>query len=65
MTDIQVKTKAIGFKVTPDQHRTLEQRAARNGMHLGAWMRSVLLQAATQKPHKGCLRIREPNGNTT
>ena len=56
-----VKTKAANFKVTPEQHRMLEQRAAHCGIRLSAWIRSILLQAATQKPRKGYLRIREPD----
>jgi hypothetical protein len=60
-----VKNKAVGFKVTPEQYQALGQRAARCGVPLGLWMRSILLQAAAQKPHKGHLRIREPDGAVT
>jgi uncharacterized protein (DUF1778 family) len=59
------KTKAMGIKVTPEQYQVLEQRAAHSGMHLSTWMRSILLQVASQKPRKGYLRIREPDGATT
>jgi hypothetical protein len=63
--DVALKTKAVGFKVTPEQYQALEQRAAQCGVPLGFWMRSILLQAASQKPHKGHLRIREPDGAVT
>jgi predicted DNA binding CopG/RHH family protein len=65
MADLPVKTVAMGFKVTPEQYKAIEQRAAHNGMRLGTWMRSILLQAASQKPRKGYLRIREPDGATS
>jgi len=64
MSDVPVKTKAVGFKLTVDQYRELEQRAAHSGVRLSTWMRSILLQAACQKPRKGHLRIREPDGAT-
>lgn len=63
--DVTLKSKAVGFKVTPEQYQALEQRAALCGVPLGFWMRSILLQAAAQKPHKGHLRIREPDGAVT
>lgn len=59
------KTKTAGFKLTPEQFQALEQRAARCGVRPSVWMRSILLQAASQKPLKGYLRIREPDGATT
>jgi hypothetical protein len=65
MADTLVKTKAAGFKITPEQYQMLEQRAEHCGVRLSAWMRSILLQAASQKPRKGYLRIREPDGATT
>jgi predicted DNA binding CopG/RHH family protein len=65
MADLPVKTVAMGFKVSHEQYRAIEQRAASNGMRLSAWMRSILLQAASQKPRKGYLRIREPDGATS
>jgi hypothetical protein len=65
MSDVPVKTKAAGFKLTAEQYRELEQRAARSGVRLSAWMRSILLQAASQKPRNGYLRIREPDGATS
>lgn len=64
MADVPVKTKAVGFKLAPEQYHLLEQRAERCGVRLSAWMRSILLQAAQQKPSKGHLRIREPDGTT-
>lgn len=65
MAHIPVKTKIAAVKLTPEQYRGLEQRAEHCGVRLSAWMRSILLQAASQKPHKGHLRIREPDGATT
>lgn len=61
---VPAKTKAAGFKITPEQFREMAERAAHSGTHLSAWMRSILLQAVAQKPRKGYLRIREPDGAT-
>lgn len=60
-----MRTKAVGFKVTPEQNREMAERAAHSGVHLSAWIRSILLQAVNQKPRKGYLRIREPDRTTT
>ena len=61
------KTKFVGIKFTAEQHRMIEQRAERCKVSMSAWMRSVLLQAAsrptTSRP--GYLRIREPDGALT
>jgi predicted DNA binding CopG/RHH family protein len=65
MGNTQVKTKQTAFKLTPEQFRVLQQRAAHSGVPLSTWMRSILTQAANQKPRKGILRIREPDGATT
>jgi hypothetical protein len=59
------KTKVAAVKLTPEQYREIEQRAERCGVRLSAWMRSILLQAASQKSRKGYLHIREPDGATT
>ena len=64
-TEVPVRTKAMGFKITPEQSREMAERAAHSGVHLSAWMRSILLQALNQKPRKGYLRIREPDRSTT
>jgi hypothetical protein len=53
---VATKTKRAVVKLTPEQYRAIEQRAARCGVRMTAWMRSVLLQAAAGK------RIREPSG---
>lgn len=57
-----VKTKSAGFKISPEQYRQLEQRAAHCGIRVSTWIRLILLQAASQKPRKGYLHIREPDG---
>jgi hypothetical protein len=58
------KTRVAGLKLTPDQYRMIEQRAERRKVSMSAWMRSILLQAATSRPSSngGFLRIREPDG---
>ena len=63
--NVQPKTKVASFKLTPEQYRLLEQRAKQRGMRTGAWMRSILIQAASKSAHEGYLRIREPDGATT
>jgi hypothetical protein len=65
MADISLKTRQTAIKFTPEQYRLLELRAARSGTRVSVWMRSILVQAATLKPHKGYLRIRDPDGATT
>lgn len=65
MVDILVKTKSASFKISPEQYKMLEQRAAHCGVRVSVWIRWILLQAATQKPRKGYLHIREPDGATT
>lgn len=62
---VQMKTRLVGIKLTPDQYRTIEQRAERRGVRVSVWMRSVLLQAASRPPSDGYLRIREPDGALT
>lgn len=62
MANVLVKTLFTGCKVDPEQYQVLKQRAAHSKMPLSTWMRSILIQAATQKPRKGYLRIREPDG---
>lgn len=58
------KTKTATFKVTPEQHRLIEQRAKRCGVRMSTWIRAILLQAATRQATEGYLRIREPDGAT-
>lgn len=60
------KTKVAAFKLSVEQYTLIEQRAERCGVRMGAWMRSVVLQAASRpRPRgEGYLRIREPNGVT-
>jgi len=65
MSDIPLKTKQTAIRFAPEQYRLLEQRAEHCGLRLNVWMRSILVQAATQKPRKGYLHIREPDGTTT
>jgi hypothetical protein len=65
MANAPVKTKMALFKLTIDQHRELKQRAEHCKLSMASWMRSILLQAASQKPRKGYLRIREPDGATS
>lgn len=59
-----VKTKRGGLRLTPEQYRTIEQRAERCKVSMSVWMRSILLQAATRPASDGYLRIREPDGAT-
>lgn len=58
------KTVVSTFRTTPEQSRAMAERAAGSGVKLGTWVRSILVQAASQKPRKGYLRIREPDGAT-
>ena len=60
--NLPLKSKAVGFKVTAEQHRALAQRATHCGLPLGFWIRSILTQAIGQKPVGGYLKIREPDG---
>jgi len=58
------KSKNASLKLTPDQYRLIEQRAERCKISTSAWMRSILLQAASRPSSDGYLRIREPDGAT-
>lgn len=62
MSHVQVKTKGVTIKLTPEQYRIISQRAEQCGTRMSTWMRSILLQAGTSKADKGYLRIREPDG---
>jgi hypothetical protein len=64
---IQSKVKVATIRLTPDQHKAIDQRARRCGVHMSVWIRSILLQvvtqnAATDERGRGFLRIREPDG---
>lgn len=59
------KSKVATIKLTPDQHKMIDQRAKRCGVRMSVWMRSILLQAASRQSAEGYLRIREPDGATT
>ena len=62
MARAAVKTKPITVKLTPEQHRAVMQRAERCGLRLAAWVRAILIQAATKPASDGHLRIKEPDG---
>lgn len=66
----QVRSEMVFVRVTPDQRRLFEQSAAKSGVRLSIWMRSILLQVADPKAPRGrksdgYIRIREPDGVTT
>jgi len=61
---VSSKTKSTTLKLTPEQHKLIDQRAKQCGVRMSVWMRSILLQAAQRHPHEGYLRIREPDGAT-
>lgn len=60
-----VKSKIAAFKITPEQHRMIEQRAEKCGVKAGTWMRVIVLQAVGSRANDGFLRIREPDGSMT
>lgn len=61
---VKLKSKSTTVKLTPDQHRMIDQRAKECGVKTSVWMRSILLQAAVNHAKEGYLRIREPDGAT-
>ena len=63
-TTVKAKTKSTTLKLTPDQHKLIDQRAKECGVRMSVWMRSILLQAASKHAQEGYLRIREPDGAT-
>lgn len=65
MAHVPVKNKIASVKLTPEQYKTIQQRAEKCGVRLSSWMRSILLQAASRNPSEGYLRIREPDGTTS
>lgn len=62
---LPVKTKIAGFKLTPEQYALIEARAARRGLPISAWMRAILLQAASAPMNGRYIRIHEPDGAIT
>ena len=62
MSNVQVKTKGVTIKLTPEQYRTIAHRAEQCGVRMSTWMRWILMQAGNSKADKGYLRIREPDG---
>lgn len=64
MTRVPLKTKRVALRLTPEQCRIIEQRAARCNVSASAWMRSILAQAASRPSKDGFLRIHEPDGAT-
>ena len=57
-------TETATFKLTPEQHKLIKQRAKLCGVRTSVWIRAILLQAATRRAREGYLRIREPDGVT-
>ena len=62
---IQTKSKVVTIKMTPEQYELVDRCAQRCRVNTSAWMRSILLQAASKRASEGYLRIREPNGVTS
>jgi len=66
---VSAKTRRVIIKFTPEQHELIRARALSRGLKTTVWMRSILLQAATNQSSaeggRGYVRIREPNGDTT
>lgn len=65
MAHSSVKTRVAGVKLTAEQYRKIEQRAELCKVSMSAWMRSILLQAASKPAREGYLRLREPDGALT
>jgi uncharacterized protein (DUF1778 family) len=61
---VKHKTVTASVKLTPEQHKMIDQRAQQRGVRMSVWMRSILLQAASRQAQEGYLRIREPDGDT-
>jgi len=62
---VQKKDHQITIKLTADQLRLIDNRAKKCGVRVSAWMRNILLQAASRQSSEGYLRIKEPDGATT
>jgi len=60
-----LKTRIICIKFTPEQYDELEATAARCGLRLSTWIRTIAVHAANEKVRKGYLRIPAPNGAMT
>jgi uncharacterized protein (DUF1778 family) len=66
MAQSSSKNERVTLRLTPEQHRLIDQRAKRCGVRMTVWMRSILLQVASrQEASDGYLRVREPKGATT
>ena len=53
----------VSVNLTVEQVRAIEVRAKRCGVSRGAWMRTILTQAAAKQPAEGYIRIKEPDGS--
>jgi len=61
-----IRQKVVTLKITPEQFKAIEQRAERCGVRTAVWVRSIVVQAASQPSDDGYIRkIREPNGALT
>lgn len=60
------KQKRVTLKMTHEQFQVIEKRAERCKVHHTVWMRSILMQVASQVSDDGYIRkIREPDGALT
>ena len=59
-----LKTKGVLLKFSPEQYKSIAQRAERCGVRGGPWMRAVHLQVAKRTGEPGIAKVREPDGAT-
>lgn len=63
---LTMKQKRVVIRMTNEQFQAIEKRAERCGVHPNVWMRSILMQVASQVSDNGYIRkIREPDGALT
>jgi uncharacterized protein (DUF1778 family) len=66
MKAVPTKQRRVTLKLTQEQFKAIEQRAELCGVHTSVWVRSIVVQAASQVSEDGYIRkLREPNGALT
>lgn len=60
---VAAKTQVASCKLAPEQYALIKGRAEEQGIRVGVWMRSILLQAANAPRNGSFIKIREPNGS--
>lgn len=56
------KSKGIFLRLSPEQHKLIQQRAERCGMRVAPFIRHLVLQVAKKNGAPGIVNVKEPDG---